>query len=284
MATHRTVPALVSAAAAGALALGATAPASASDGPKSHERNQSIIVDDIGRLADASTELAEKSAEARGHSVQVRAARTRLDSVLADAQRLAEILNKDSDRATSADTVRLGLVSQDLRVKIDELTGRRAPSPEEPTDPATRTGQLTESVSRSVVDIFKILGVDKLVGDLRQQPADGPAAQPANRPIPQPAGQAADEYETDEQPAAQPKAPTSDPRPPAAEAPRQQPADGEQRPGDAPQQPAAEAPRQQPAAEAPQQQPAEAPQQQGTGSLLNSVLSLPTVLIKALGL
>ncbi|KWT60464.1 hypothetical protein ADL21_18975 [Streptomyces albus subsp. albus] len=282
MATHRTVPALVSAAAAGALALGATAPASASDGPKSHERNQSVIVDDIGRLADASTELAEKSAEARGHSVQVRAARTRLDSVLADAQRLAEILNTDSDRATSADTVRLGLVSQDLRVKIDELTGRRAPSAEEPTDPASRTGQLTESVSRSVVDIFKILGVDKVVGDLRQQPADGHAAQPANRPVPQPSGrQPADEYETDEQPAAQPKAPTSDPQPPAAQAPKQQPADGEQRPADTQQQPADA---QQPAAEAPQQQPAEAPQQQGAGSLLNSVLTLPTVLIKALGL
>ncbi|MFH8596058.1 hypothetical protein [Streptomyces rimosus] len=281
MATHRTVPALVSAAAAGALALGATAPASASDGPKSHERNQSVIVDDISRLADASTELAEKSAEARGHSVQVRAARTRLDTVLADAQRLAEILNTDSDRSVSADTVRLGLVSQDLRVKIDELTGRRAPSPEEPADPMSRTGQLTESVSRSVVDIFKILGVDKVVGDLRQQPADGTAAQPANRPVPQPSGQPADEYETDEQPAAQPKAPTSDPQPPAAQAPRQQPADGEQRPAGTQQQPADA---QQPAAEAPQQQPAEAPQQQGAGSLLNSVLSLPTVLIKALGL
>ncbi|WP_030673419.1 hypothetical protein [Streptomyces rimosus] len=276
MATHRTVPTLVSAAAAGALALGATAPASASDGPKSHERNQSVIVDDIDRLANASAELAEKSAEARGHSVQVRAARTRLDSVLADAQRLARMLNEDSDRATSADTVRLGLVTQDLRVKLDELTGRRAPSQEEPTDPASRTGQLTESVSRSVVDIFKILGVDKLVGDLRQQPAAGSAAQPANRPVPQPSGQAADEYETDEQPAAQPKAPTSDPQPPAAEAPKQQPANEEQRPADA---------QQQPAAEAPQQQPAEAPQQQGgAGSLLKSVLGLPGVLLKSLGL
>ncbi|MFH8408611.1 hypothetical protein ACH4FX_28005 [Streptomyces sp. NPDC018019] len=274
MATHRTVPALVSAATVGALVLGATATATAADGPKSHERNQSVIVDDIGRLADATAELAEKSAESRGHSVQVRAARTRLDTVLADAQRLAEILNKDSDRTVSADTVRLGRVSQELRVKVDELTGRRAPEPGDAD--AASTPRLTESVARSVTDIFTILGIDKLVGDVQRQPAaEAPRQQPANRPVAQPAGQAADADETAEQPAAQPKAPTSDPQPPA----------------DAPQQPAAEAPRQQPAeaqqrpaAEAPRQQPAEAPQQQGAGSLLNSVLSLPAVLIKALGL
>ncbi|MFB1042839.1 hypothetical protein [Streptomyces chrestomyceticus] len=271
MATHRTAATLVSAATVGALALGAVgSAAAASEDPKPPVRNHSIIVDDIGRLADASAELAEKSADSRGHSVQVRSARTRLDTVLQDAQRLADQLNEDSDRTVTADSVRLRRVSQDLRTQLDELTERRAPVPGENTDSTSLTG----SVSRSVTDIFTILGLDKLLGGL-QQPGAQPAAAPAaNRPA-RPAAEPADDADVaDDQPAAQPKAPVSDPRPGdgAQQAAAPQPA------GD--QQPAADA---QPPADAPRQQPAEA-QQQGVPSLVNSVLSLPTVLLKALGL
>ncbi|WP_206503958.1 hypothetical protein [Streptomyces chrestomyceticus] len=268
MATHRTAATLVSAATVGALALGAVgSAAAASEDPKPPVRNHSIIVDDISRLADASAELAEKSADSRGHSVQVRSARTRLDTVLQDAQRLADQLNEDSDRTVTADSVRLRRVSQDLRTQLDELAERRAPAPGEDTDSTSLTG----SVSRSVTDIFTILGLDKLLGGL-QQPADRPAAAPAaNRPA-RPAAEQADDAE--DQPAAQPKAPISDPRPGDG---TQQAADP-QPAGD--QQPAADA---QPPADAPRQQPAEA-QQQGVPSLVNSVLSLPTVLLKALGL
>lgn len=266
MATHRTAATLVSAATVGALAYGTVgSAAAASEDPKPPVRNQSIIVDDIGRLADASTELAEKSADSRGHSVQVRAARTRLDTVLQDAQRLADQLNEDSDRTVTADSVRLRRVSQDLRTQLDELTERRAPAPGEATDSTSLTG----SVSRSVTDIFTILGLDKLLGGL-QQPADRPAAAPAaNRPA-RPAAEPADDTDAaDDQSAAQPKAPVSDPRP----------GDGAQQAADP--QPAADA---QPPADAPRQQPAEAPQQQDGSSLVKSVLSLPTVLLKALGL
>ncbi|MFD7665740.1 hypothetical protein [Streptomyces sp. NPDC059788] len=272
MATHRTATALVSAATVGTLALGAVGSASAAEEPKPPVRNQSVIVDDIGRLADASAELADKAADSRGHSVQVRAARTHLDTVLADAQRLADVLNKDSDRSVSADTVQLRRVSQQLRTQVDELSERRAPAPGESSDAVSVVG----SVSRSVTDIFKILGLDKLLGDLRQQPGAQPAEQPAapatNRPAQpaaQPAAAPADDQPAEqpaEQPAAQPKAPISDPQPTADTAP--QPADT----------------RQEQPADAPQRQGAEQPQRQGAGALLNSVLSLPTVLVKALGL
>lgn len=264
MATHRTASALVCATTAGALALGAMGSATAAEGPEPPVRNHSIVVDDIGRLADASAELAEKSADSRGHSVEVRSARTRLDTVLQDAQRLADQLNEDSDRTVTADSLRLRRVSQDLRTRLDELTGHRAPVTGEDTDSATLTG----SVSRSVTDIFKILGLDKLLGGL-QQPAAQPAAAPAAGRPARPAAEPADGTDAaDDQSAAQPKAPISDPRP----------GDGAQPAADP--QPAADA---QPPADAQRQQPAEA-QQQGVPSLVNSVLSLPTVLLKALGL
>ncbi|WP_050502106.1 hypothetical protein [Streptomyces monomycini] len=263
MATHRTASALVCATTAGALALGAMGSATAAEGPEPPVRNHSIVVDDISRLADASTELAEKSADSRGHSVEVRAARTRLDTVLQDAQRLADQLNEDSDRTVTADSARLHRAAQDLRTQLDELSGRRAPVPGEDAESATLTG----SVTRSVTDIFKILGLDKLLGGLQQQPAAQPAA--ADRPA-RPAAEPADGADAaDDQSAAQPKAPVSDPRPGDAAQPAADP------------QPAADA--EQPA-DAPRQQPAEAPQQQGVPSLVNSVLSLPTVLLKALGL
>ncbi|MFH8348236.1 hypothetical protein [Streptomyces sp. NPDC018045] len=271
MATHRTASALLCATTAGALALGATGSATAVEGPKPPVRNHSIIVDDIGRLADASTELAEKSADSRGHSVEVRAARTRLDTVLQDAQRLADLLNEDSDRSVSADSVQLRRASQNLRAQMDELA-RRAPGPEEP---AGATQGLTESVSRSVTDIFKILGIDKLLGGLQQQPAAEPAAQPAAQPAVQaanrparPAAEPADE--ADGQSAAQPKAPTSDPQPNADT----QPAAAEPRPN-------AEG---QPNAQARPADAAQQPEQPAAGSLVKSVLSLPVVLLKALGL
>ncbi|MFI0261058.1 hypothetical protein ACH4OW_18720 [Streptomyces sp. NPDC017056] len=269
MATHRTTTALVSAATVGALALGVAGSAAAADEPKPPVRNQSVIVDDLGRLADANTELTEKLADDRSHSVQVRAARTHLDSVLLDARRLADLLNKDSDRSVSADTAALDRASRNLRIELDELTGVRVPAPDENADNARSTRELTDAVTTSVTNVFKSLGIDKLVGDLRQRPAAQPAAQPANRPVAQPAGQA-DDTDADDEPAAQPKAPTSDPQPPA-DAPRQQPAD-QQRPAG-----------QQAPADQPQQQPADQAQQPA-GSLLNSVLTLPATLLKALGL
>ncbi|MEV5595048.1 hypothetical protein [Streptomyces sp. NPDC052496] len=264
MATHRTASALVCATTAGALAFGITGTATAAEEPEPPVRNHSIIVDDISRLADASARLAEKTADDRGHSVEVRSARTRVDTVLQDALRLADMLNEDSDRTVTADAVRLRRVSQDLRTQLDELSEYRAPTPGEEADSANLTG----AVSRSVTDIFKILGIDRLLGGLQQQPGAQPAAPAADRPARPAAQPAGDSEEADDQSAAQPKAPTSDP----------QPAAGDQQAADP--QPAADAPHRQ-AAEAPQQQGAEAAQQ---GSLLQSVLGLPGLLLKSLGL